>query len=272
MPSPRHTRVRLAAAVGLLLLAALSSGQTVEAQRPSTAYYEVGGMWCGLYDIDPGRARMAVLAALANMHMLVGQEGFFPYESFVDTKTVDNYEVRITIRWLGRQGTQIGARVGGWGTHRQVCARLLDEIGRNMDAARQAPLRPPSPPAPPAAPPEDPAAVRPVPKDRPPADSEHQQEIGQHLRQLSDANEGTRIDAVTQLGRMHVMGAIDPLAATLAGDQSPAVREAAAHSLGLIASPKALPALNRAIQSDPDHDVRKAAEFAVEIIQSREHR
>jgi len=265
MPSPRHARVRPAAAVALLLLAALYSGQTVEAQRPSNAYYEIGGMWCGLYDIDPGRARMAVLAALANMHMLVGQEGFFPYESFVDTKTVDNYEARITIRWLGRQGTQIGVRVGGWGTHRQVCARLLDEIGRNMDAARRAPLRPTSPPAPP----DDPAAVRPVPNDRPPADSEYQQEIDQHLRQLSDANEGIRIGAVTQLGRLHVMGAIDPLAATLAGDQSPAVREAAAHSLGLIASPKALPALNRAIQSDPDHDVRKAAEFAVEIIQSR---
>ena len=80
-----------------------------------------------------------------------------------------------------------------------------------------------------------------------------------------------RLDAVTQLGRMRAMRAIDPLAATLAGDQSPGVREAAAHSLGLIASPKALPALNRAIQNDPDRAVHKAAEFAVEIIQSREH-
>jgi HEAT repeat protein len=105
--------------------------------------------------------------------------------------------------------------------------------------------------------------LRPVPNEA------RQQDIGQNLRQLADPNEGVRLDAVTQLGRMRAFRAIDPVAATLAGDQSPAVREAAAHALGLIASPKALPALNRALQSDPDRDVRKAAQFAVEIIQSR---
>jgi len=197
--------------------------------------------------------------------MLVGQEGLLPYGGFIDTKTGDNFEARITILGLGRPGTQIGVRIGGFGTHRQVCARILDEIGRNLDAARQAPPRP----APPPAPLEELAAPRPVPKDH--AGSERQHEIGQHLQQLSDAEEGVRLDAVTQLGRMRAMRAIDPLAATLAGDKSPAVRVAAAHSLGLIASPKALPALNRAIQSDPERDVRKAAEFALEIIQSREH-
>jgi hypothetical protein len=256
----------LAAVLGLLV-ANFYCAQTLEAQRSSDVYYERGGMWCGLYNIDPGRARAAVLAALANMHMGIGQEGFVAYESFIDTKTVDNYEARITILWLGRPGTQVGVRITGFGTHRQVCARILDEIGRSMDVARQAPPRP----APPPAPLDESAAARPVPTDRPPAGSARQQEIGQHLQQLSDANEGVRIDAVTQLGRMRALRAIDPLAATLAGDQSPAVREAAAHSLGLIASPKALPALNRASQSDSDRDVRKAAEFAVEIIQSREH-
>jgi hypothetical protein len=111
----------LAAALALLLLAVLYSGQTVEAQRPSD---------------------VAVLAALANIqHMLVGQEGFFPAGSFVDTKTVD-FEPHITILALGRPGTQVGVRITGFGTHRQVCARILDEIGRNLDAARQAPLAP----------------------------------------------------------------------------------------------------------------------------------
>jgi hypothetical protein len=185
MPSSGHARVRLAATAGLLLLATLC-GQTLEAPRQSDAYYERSGMWCGLYDIDPGRARMAVLAALANMHMLIGQEGFFPYGSFIDTKTVDNFETRITILALGRPGTQIGVRIRGFGTHRQVCARILDEIGRNLDAARRAP---PPPPAPLPAPLDEPAAVRPVPNDRPPAGIERQQEIGQHLQQLSDANE-----------------------------------------------------------------------------------
>lgn len=255
MPSSGH--LRCAAVLGLL--AALYTCQAVEAQPPPEGYYERSGMWCGLYDIDPARARVAVLSALANMHMLVGQEG--PFGSFIDTKTVEGKEVRISILGLGRPGTQVGVRITGFGTHRQVCAGILDEIGRNMDAARRVQLQPPPPP------PAPPVAAHPVPND--PARVERQHEIGEHLRQLADANEGVRLDAVTQLGRMRAVRAIDPLAATLAGDQSPAVRVAAAHSLGLIASPKALPALNRAIQVDPDRDVRKAAEFALEIIQSR---
>jgi HEAT repeat protein len=61
---------------------------------------------------------------------------------------------------------------------------------------------------------------------------------------------------------------VDPLAATLAGDRSPAVRDAAARALGLIASPQALPALERAAQADADRDVRRSAQFAVEVIQA----
>ena len=64
---PFHARVRLTAALGLLLLDILYSGATLEAQRQSDTYYERSGMWCGLYDIDTGRARVAVLAAMANM-------------------------------------------------------------------------------------------------------------------------------------------------------------------------------------------------------------
>ena len=47
---------------------------------------------------------MAVLAALADMHMLVGQEGFYPYGGgFLDTMThPDNFEARLTILPLGR--------------------------------------------------------------------------------------------------------------------------------------------------------------------------
>jgi hypothetical protein len=141
----KHARVRLIAAMGLVLLAALITGPTLEAQRPSDAYFELGGMWCGRYDIDSGRARMAVLAALANLHMTVLQEGFYPYGSFVDTKTADNYEARIAVQPLGAfgPGTQVGVRITGFGTHRQVCARILDEVSRQMDAARRAPPPPP---------------------------------------------------------------------------------------------------------------------------------
>jgi len=47
------------------------------------------------------------------------------------------------------------------------------------------------------------------------------------------------------------------------------VRESAARALGLIASPSALPALQRAAQVDADRDVRRSAQFAVDVIQSK---
>jgi HEAT repeat protein len=71
------------------------------------------------------------------------------------------------------------------------------------------------------------------------------------------------------LGRLKAERAVDPLAATLAGDRSPAVRDAAARALGLVGSPRGLTALKYAAQADSDRDVRHSAQFAVEIIQSR---
>lgn len=90
-----------------------------------------------------------------------------------------------------------------------------------------------------------------------------------YLRSLRDPDEHVRLDCVTQLGRMKSLRAVDPLAATLAGDSSAAVREAAAKALGLIGAPGALPALSRAATADADRDVRHTAKFAAEIIQSR---
>jgi hypothetical protein len=87
-----------------------------------------------------------------------------------------------------------------------------------------------------------------------------------YVQALKDANESIRIESVMQLGRMKADGAIDPIAATLAGDRSPAVREAAARALGLIGSPHALPALQHAAQADSDRDVRHSAQFAVDIV------
>lgn len=98
---------------------------------------------------------------------------------------------------------------------------------------------------------------------------ERQVEISQYLRQLSDPDEGVRMQGVTQLGRLKAHRAVDALAATLAGDRSPAVREAAARSLGIIGTPKALPALQRAARADSDHDVRRSAQFSIEIIQAK---
>jgi hypothetical protein len=95
-----------------------------------------------------------------------------------------------------------------------------------------------------------------------------QTEIDRCLQQLRNPDERVRADSVLQLGRLKALCSVDPLAATLAGDRSPMVREAAARALGLIGSPKALPALQHAALADPDRDVRHSAQFAVDIVQS----
>ena len=97
-----------------------------------------------------------------------------------------------------------------------------------------------------------------------------QGEVSRHLQQLAHPDDRVRLDSVTQLSRLKADRAIDPIAATLAGDRSPAVRDAAARALGIIGSPRGLPALERAAQVDPDRDVRRSAQFAVDVIQSRQ--
>lgn len=94
-------------------------------------------------------------------------------------------------------------------------------------------------------------------------------DVDYYAQQLASADERIRTDSVAKLGKLRSPRAIDPLAATLSGDRSPAVREAAARALGLIGSPQALPALQYAAQSDSDRDVRRSAQFSVEVIQSR---
>ena len=93
-------------------------------------------------------------------------------------------------------------------------------------------------------------------------------EVERYVQLLADPNESVRLDAVMQLGKLKADRAIDPVAATLSGDRSPAVRDAAARALGLIGSPRGLTALKYAAQADGDRDVRHSAQFAVEIIQS----
>ena len=93
-------------------------------------------------------------------------------------------------------------------------------------------------------------------------------DVERHLQMLSDPDERTRATAAIQLGRLKAERAIDPLAATLAGDRSANVREFAARALGIIASAKGLPALRNAALNDSDRDVRHSAEFAVEIVQA----
>ena len=100
-----------------------------------------------------------------------------------------------------------------------------------------------------------------------PADASTQQAISNYLAALRSPDERVRLDSVTQLGRMHAIQTIDPLAATLAGDLSPRVREATARALGLIGTTQAAPALQRAVQMDCDPSVRQSAQFALDAVQ-----
>jgi hypothetical protein len=90
--------------------------------------------------------------------------------------------------------------------------------------------------------------------------------VDAHLQALSSPDERVRSDAALDLGRMRAASAVDRLAAVLANDQSAQVREAAARALGLIGSPRGLNALRYAGQADNDRDVRRSAQFAVEVI------
>ena len=125
---------------------------------------------------------------------------------------------------------------------------------------------------------EQPAVAAPAPAFVPPAprvvastpivDSAKAAGIAALREQLRQPDEKTRSDAALELGRLKAEGAVDPLAATLAGDPSPLVRDAAARALGLIGSPRALTALTYAAQADSDRDVRRSAQFAVDVIQT----
>ncbi len=132
-------------------------------------------------------------------------------------------------------------------------------------------------------PPPPPAAYPPSTSSAPPATSpssglppapipatltSYQSDVNRNLQLLGSPDEQTRLATVAQLGRSKSSEAIDPLAATLAGDRSPSVREAAARALGLIGSPRALPALKQAALSDTDRDVRHSAGYAAEVVES----
>jgi hypothetical protein len=129
---------------------------------------------------------------------------------------------------------------------------------------QQAPVLVPAPAPPvPEAPAPRPVAVQTVAADGGRAS------VDRYVQLLRSPEENVRLDGATQLGRLQDQRALDPLAATLSGDASPAVREAAARSLALIGSPRAIPALRQAAQNDHDHDVRHSAQFALDVLQTK---
>jgi hypothetical protein len=96
--------------------------------------------------------------------------------------------------------------------------------------------------------------------------------VDAYLQLLTSPQVATRLDAVQHLTRLRGPRAVDGLAATLAGDRSSAVREAAARGLGMTGAPRGVPALQRAASYDPDLGVRRAAQLALEVIQTTPRR
>jgi hypothetical protein len=88
------------------------------------------------------------------------------------------------------------------------------------------------------------------------------------IRQLTQGSDTARRDTALQLGRMKASSAVDALTNMLAKDSSPIARDGAARALGLIAAPSSLKALIYAAQADDDREVRRSAQFAVEVIRS----
>ena len=72
-------------------------------------------------------------------------------------------------------------------------------------------------------------------------------------------NERRRYYRLTRLGRSVLAAELERLDAAVSS----------ARALGLIGSSKALPALQRAAQADSDRDVRHSAQFAAEVVQTR---
>jgi len=115
---------------------------------------------------------------------------------------------------------------------------------------------------------ENAAPIQPAVALREPTSFDQGGDVSRNLELLKNPDINIRREAVMDLGRSKMDRAVAPLTATLAGDSSPEVRDAAARALGLIAAPTALPALRYAAQADSDRDVRRSCQFSVEIIQS----
>jgi hypothetical protein len=119
-------------------------------------------------------------------------------------------------------------------------------------------------PTPAAAAPAAPAPLTPAVATS--AVSDRQADIDGCIGRLNSQQEEARIDALIQLGRLKARRATGPIIRALNSDPSPKVREAAARSLGLIADPETLAALQRAALADDDRDVRHSAGFSAEVI------
>jgi len=106
------------------------------------------GMWSGSFAAGFVEVRAATVAALTELKMPVVREERTYQGSYLDTQTQEGYHVRIHFRSPakldGSPVTHVAVRVGGFGTHEQICSSLLDEIGHHLGAVSALPVTPPA--------------------------------------------------------------------------------------------------------------------------------
>jgi HEAT repeat protein len=107
---------------------------------------------------------------------------------------------------------------------------------------------------------------RPAPADAREAD------VDRRIEHLSNPNARARADVVIELGRMKVEKAVDALARVLSGDAGPVAREASARALGLIGSPRALPALFHEADEPAPRDRESLRDRVVLALRARDAR
>jgi hypothetical protein len=126
-------------ALAVAFVSAMGSGCLLtEAEKLPGPYFEYDGMWCTTVNARFLDARAATVAALADLQMPLAREGRNQHGGFVDCLGPDEIHVRIHIEPLG-SGHRVEAdfcricvRVGGFGTHRPLCERILDAINHHL--------------------------------------------------------------------------------------------------------------------------------------------
>jgi hypothetical protein len=140
--------------VGAFLIVATSGCVVMETRTAPDPYFEYEGMWCATVNARFLDARAATLAALADLQMPVAREGRYRHGGFIDCWGPENVHIRIHIQPMGSRHhpeadlCRLCVRVGGFGTHRALCERILDAIGHHLAPESAVPPPPAGPTAP----------------------------------------------------------------------------------------------------------------------------
>ena len=142
--------LRRIATWSVVFMLALAGCRFAETRSDSEPYFLRDRMWCANYQRGFVETRAATLAATAELKMALLREVSAWRGAYLDCRTSDGYHVRIHLRTLSPETTIVSIRVQGYGTHREVCEPILNQIGNNVASQPVVAVPPPvvAPPAP----------------------------------------------------------------------------------------------------------------------------